>query len=307
MLTIDSLKHKISSTQDLQAIVRMMKTLAAASIQQCEHAVESLAQYNRTIELGLRVVLAEYPELAAPPVRLDGRTGLVVFGSDQGLCGQFNEQIATHALGELQTRSLSPANCTLLAVGNRIVPPLEAAGWPVTTLFSMPSASSSITPTVQALLLHLEAQYDAQFNAQAGAIATPALDQVILCYHQLRSRTAYAPHTLQLLPIDQTWLAQLRQQQWCTRVLPSFTLERTALFAALIRQYLFVVVYRAFAESLASENASRLTAMQLAEQNIGERLTDYNTQFQSLRQTVITEEILEVLSGFEVLTQTPDF
>jgi F-type H+-transporting ATPase subunit gamma len=74
------------------------------------------------------------------------------------------------------------------------------------------------------------------------------------------------------------------------------------LFSSLIRQFLFVSLYRAFAESLASENASRLASMQGAERNIEERLIELNTQFHQQRQMSITEELLDIVAGFETLT-----
>jgi F-type H+-transporting ATPase subunit gamma len=71
---------------------------------------------------------------------------------------------------------------------------------------------------------------------------------------------------------------------------------------ALIRDYLFVSLFRACAESLASENASRLAAMQCADKNIDELLEDLNGSFHRLRQSGIDEELFEVISGFEALT-----
>jgi F-type H+-transporting ATPase subunit gamma len=73
--------------------------------------------------------------------------------------------------------------------------------------------------------------------------------------------------------------------------------EQTLL--ALVREYLFVSLFRACAESLASENASRLAAMQRAEKNIDELLVDLNRAFHRLRQSGIDEELFDVVSGFE--------
>ena len=70
---------------------------------------------------------------------------------------------------------------------------------------------------------------------------------------------------------------------------------------ALIREYLFVSLFRACAESLASENASRLAAMQRADKNIDELLMDFNNLFHRLRQSSIDEELFDVISGFETL------
>ena len=77
--------------------------------------------------------------------------------------------------------------------------------------------------------------------------------------------------------------------------------ERLA--SALFRQYFFVSLYRACAESLASENASRLASMQIAEKNIAERLGELQAEFNHQRQSGITEELLDIVSGFEALTQ----
>ncbi|GAG38988.1 unnamed protein product, partial [marine sediment metagenome] len=75
------------------------------------------------------------------------------------------------------------------------------------------------------------------------------------------------------------------------------------LFTSLVRQYLFGALFRAFAESLASENASRLASMQAAEKNIEERIDQLRLRFHRHRQSAITEELLDVVAGFEVLSQ----
>ena len=72
---------------------------------------------------------------------------------------------------------------------------------------------------------------------------------------------------------------------------------------ALIREYLFISVFRACAESLASENASRLAAMERADKNIDELLENLRSTFHRLRQSGIDEELFDVISGFEALTQ----
>jgi F-type H+-transporting ATPase subunit gamma len=94
----------------------------------------------------------------------------------------------------------------------------------------------------------------------------------------------------------------METKTWPSHILPTFTMDRRRLLRALIRQHLFVLSFRAFAESLASENAARLTAMQSAEQNIDDRLLLLNQEYHGLRQNSITSELLDIVSGFEVLT-----
>jgi len=88
---------------------------------------------------------------------------------------------------------------------------------------------------------------------------------------------------------------------WPTGNLPEVRGEGAQTLRALVREYLFVSLFRACAESLASENASRLAAMQRAEKNIDELLEDLNRNFHRLRQSSIDEELFDVISGFEAL------
>ena len=100
--TTASLRRKISSAGDLQSVVRTMKALAASSIGQYEKSVRALADYYRTVELGLGVCFRQSAP-AASMVERKGQTdagtiGAVVFGSDQGLVGQFNDVVADYAV-----------------------------------------------------------------------------------------------------------------------------------------------------------------------------------------------------------------
>ena len=109
-----------------------------------------------------------------------------------------------------------------------------------------------------------------------------------------------APQRVQLLPLDVVWLKELAKRPWRSRTLPAFTMEPEELLSALIRQHLFVTLYRGMAGSLASEHATRLLAMQTAERNIEEHLTEMMTAYHHKRQEAITEELLDITSGFEV-------
>ncbi len=80
-------------------------------------------------------------------------------------------------------------------------------------------------------------------------------------------------------------------------------MDTATLFSRLVRQYLFVWLFRACAESLAGENASRIAAMQAAERNIKDRLLALRSDYAMRRQTAITAELLDVVTGFEALNQ----
>lgn len=292
METLEELKRKIESTKDLQSVVKTMKALAAVRIRQYEKAVESLADYNETVDLALRAVLRDRPHVAvgARPGPKD-QLGAVVFGSDQGMCGQLNDQVASHALDEMASLSQGESlERIVMAVGERIRGRLEDAGQHVAEGLSVPGSVTGITPLVQDILQKIEA-----WHRERG------LERVVLFFSKHLSGASYQPQTLHLLPIDSEWLQSIKQKGWPNRCLPLFTMEWDPLFSALIRQYLFVSLFRASAESLASENASRLASMQGAEKNIQEKLGELNLQFHQTRQMSITEELLDIVSGFEAL------
>ena len=111
----------------------------------------------------------------------------------------------------------------------------------------------------------------------------------------------YEPVMQRLLPLDDAWRRGLSAQDWPTANLPEVIDGGTATLRALIREYLFISLFRACAESLASENASRLAAMQRAEKNIDELLDNLNQTFHRQRQSTIDEELFDVISGFEAM------
>ena len=293
MQTAEALKRKIQSAQDLLGVVKTMKALAAVSIRQYQRAVESLADYNRTVEMGLQIVLKESLEATAASRSQSMRLGAVVFGTDQGLCGQLNNTIVSHALEEMDKTGIPKEDRIIIAMGVRTADILEDSGQKVFEILTTPGSTAGITSMVQDITLLLE---NWRFKI--------AVERMHLYYSEYVSGAIYRPRTLKLIPVDHQWLVSLRREKWASRTLPTFTMDWNRIFRALIREYLFVSIYRAFANSLASENASRLAAMQSAEKNIEERLEELSVHFHRQRQMTITEELLDIVAGFEVLKES---
>jgi F-type H+-transporting ATPase subunit gamma len=291
--TTVSLRRKIDSAGDLQSVVRTMKAVAASSIGQYEQSVRALGDYYRTVELGLGVCFRAAGSAAlmtGETQRTDaGAIGAVVFGSDQGLVGQFNDVVTDHALQTLGALTDKPQ---IWAVGERVHARVKDAGLPPVGLFAVPNSVQAITPLVGQILVKSEAR------RSQGEV-----DELHLFYNRPTSGAAYEPVNQRLLPLDETWLRALAEQAWPTKNLPEVIGGGTETLRALIREYLFVSLFRACAESLASENASRLAAMQRADKNIDELLEDLNRTFHRLRQTGIDEELFDVISGFEGLSK----
>jgi len=122
-----------------------------------------------------------------------------------------------------------------------------------------------------------------------------------LFHNRPTSGAVYAPVHQRLLPLDQSWRRELTALRWPTKNLLEVLSDSTETLQALIREFLFVSLFRACAESLASENASRLPAMERADKNIDELLENLHATFHRLRQSGIDEELFDVISGFEAL------
>lgn len=290
MHTLDGLRRQIETATDLASVVTTMKTLAAVSIHQYERAVESLAEYNRTIEMGFEIALAGEP-LRLDSDRSQDKTAAVVFGSDQGMCGQFNEEIVSFFRTTAEEEG-ERHDWHVLAVGVRAEGQLLDAGWNVKHTYDVPTSVSDIINLVQEMLPHVE-----RMSHEAG------VSRLLVFYNRRTTASSFKPRWHQLLPLDPRLLKRWRDKPWQSRSLPIFVTERRRLVSQLIKQYLFVSLYRACAESLASENASRIAAMQAAEKNIEERLEELRSSFNQLRQSAITEELLDVVTGFEALSK----
>ncbi|MCF8043299.1 MAG: F0F1 ATP synthase subunit gamma [Desulfarculaceae bacterium] len=288
METVEGLKRKLGSTEDLQSVVKTMKAMAAVNIRQYEKAVRSLADYARTVELGLAVVLGAGGRPPRARRTAHGNLGVIVFGSDQGMAGSLNEQVAALTIGELRQAGVALAGLPVVAVGQRVLGPWEDAGGKAEAYLQVPGSIAGITPLVHQLLFHIQT-----WGEQRG------IDRVWLFYNRQLGGAAYRPIKRELLPLDRDWLDRLVREPWAGPSLPTFTMDPQALFSALLRQYLFIGLFQALAESAASENASRLAAMQGAEKSIGERLDELTQRYFQRRQSAITEELLDIVSGYE--------
>jgi F-type H+-transporting ATPase subunit gamma len=283
------MRRKIAGAGDLQSVVRTMKAVAASSIGQYEKSVSALADFNRAVELGLGACFRESsPAPLTPERKVPGVIGAVVFGSDQGLVGQFNDVVADFAIKTLSALKGTPE---VWAVGERVQERLVDAGLPLRGLFPVPNSVKAITPLVGQILLASEARQ------RHGEIA-----ELHLFHNCPKSGAVYEPVNQRLLPLDEEWRRKLAGLPWPTKNLPEVIGGGTGTLRAFISGYLFVSIFRACAESLASENASRLAAMQRADKNIDELLEDLNRTFHRSRQNGIDEELFDVVSGFEALT-----
>mgnify|MGYP006289202379 CR=1 FL=1 len=288
--TLEDLKHQIDGAEDLQSVVRTMKALAATSIGQYEQSVRALSGYYRSVLLALGVCFRQggvgtgQPGPRAEPIEA---RAVVVFGSDQGLVGQFNERVAEkaiRAIGEM------PGEVRVWSVGERVHGRLVDAGLTVEPPFAVPGSVEGIVSLVGRILL-----------ANESIVARGQRAAFHLFYNRPARGEAFTSARQRLLPLDESWRHSVANHHWPTQNLPEIVGSPEGTLRALLREYVFVSLFRACAESLASENASRLAAMQRADRNIEELLDDLQVGYHRRRQNSIDAELFDLITSFEAL------
>lgn len=267
-----------------------MKAMAASSIGRYEEAVRALAGYDRAVKLGLGVSLRSIQRegfAVNPPASNPQVLNVIVFGSDQGLVGQFNDVIAQFAI---ETLGKLAGSAVMWTVGERIHARLSDDGFAVKGLFHVPNDVGGIG----ALVGHL------QENVETRGVYEGS-ESLYVFHNRQCSGSVYEATVQRLLPLDREWRDGLTTIRWPGKSAPEILAGPRGILRALVREHLFISLFQACAESLASENASRLAAMRRAEKNIDDLKEDLTRRFHQARQTSIDEQIFDVVSGFEAL------
>jgi F-type H+-transporting ATPase subunit gamma len=290
--TLESLNRQLQVGEELHSVVGTMKGLAAVSIHDYEKAVRALREYTTTIELGLQILFRSEPGSMPASIPSEGPAALIVIGTDQGLCGPLNREIARTAIEWLEEHEVEPGRCIVVAMGRRAARELSMVGLTPSIALDLPGSVEAIGPAVEELVIKID-QW--RRSEHVGRV-------MVVFQHPIR-RTQHAPRLFQVIPADVTRLRGIAERTWPTRMLPAYPHKREDLLSGLLRQDLFIALYRAIAEARAAEHGARLAAMQAAEQNIEERLAVIRTQYHQLRQSEITAQLLDVVSGFETLRE----
>jgi len=284
--TLDVLQKRIKTTSDLLSVVKTMKSLAAVNIRHFERAARSLTQYAEVVEQGWAVLFRSGGML---PFGREYKAVVLAVGSDQGMCGQFNEVAVQAALAAGERLAGEKLDVTFWTAGDRVRSGLEDAGKKSELHFSIPGTLGGVDFVVGNLVEHMAewqrhgaGRFHVIHNAQSG-------------------RESYASHDRCILPLDRKWCEQLTTTGWPGPSLPQTYIPGEIMFAGLFEQHLFVSLYGALARSMASENAARLAAMQSAEKNIEDMRDELQGDFRQTRQNSITSELLDIVAGVEAM------
>lgn len=288
MLSLEDIERKIKQAGDLGSVVRTMKAIAAGNIVQYQRAVHSLDLYYDTILRGIKVYTMRAGDAAgwSRPGKADKHHALMlVFGSDQGLVGPFNNVIASFCAETAGKQTYETR--VIWAVGERVAFQLSELGLKADRVFVVPGSLEAVTRFVGQLVIEID-----------GLLKEGNIASVYTFFNRPRMASEYAPVVRQLLPLETVWQKRAESMDWESNRIPEIAGNHRQFFSALFREYLFGSLFRSVAYSLASENASRLIAMQRADKNIDELNERLRNDYHQIRQNSVDAELFDILAGF---------
>jgi F-type H+-transporting ATPase subunit gamma len=269
-------RHAVKSIHD---IVSAMRAIAAGRIQGAQRALEAARRYHAVILRSIAILLAEIEQTGAADRR---PATLLVMTSEQPFCGSFNQELID--LAEHRWRALtSTGPAHLLVVGQRGLRQMVSRGHVPDAALPAATSLDGIHDLVKRLATLL-----------AGRYAKGALGALRVIYSRYQSVSQQVPIEVQVLPLD---LDEIRRSHPVHGIAFHRDLSRPELLAGLIDEYALITLYRLAAESYASEQASRLVAMDASTRNTERMLKSLLDQERRDRQDEITREVLELIGA----------
>lgn len=273
---------QIDSLKELLEIVSALRAMAAVQVQQSQRSLEAIRNYadivRRAFGEATPLIAADADGSANSLVR---RPGLVVFCSEHGFCGAFNEPLITTAAQE----SSKEPNLRLIFVGSRGGQRAAERALPPGQTIPMATHSDGVTGVARRVTSELYRMF---------------VEQAITSIEVIFTREVSGHHTTlhreKLLPLKASVAEENRAM-----MLPIVNMNPRRLLDELAAEYLFALVEAAAMESFASENAARFRTMEGAHENISNKTTELSRLARRMRQEAVTTEILDLIGGFEAM------
>lgn len=295
MDNLNNLKSGLESAKNLQKIVSTMKSISAVNIKKYEKVALNLLKYKSNIDLGLQAILGQYPNITnyvdcvENNVEKDNshkRDIVIIIGSNQGLCGRFNDKISDFYL----ENCINDNNKYIITIGDRINMLISSHKINIDKHFSIPNSTELIVNLVYDLFTIIE-----------KFLTAGNLRKVVIYFTSHNSQNNGNLMKRKILPLEKSYFEKLEKIKWPTNNIPYWRIEAKQIISDLIQQHIFTNIYFTIANSMASEQKNRLITLQGAEKNIKDYITDTNLKYNQMRQNVITAELIDVISGARFL------
>jgi F-type H+-transporting ATPase subunit gamma len=282
MITSSTLKTKLKSIGEIHEIVTSMKAFAGFNLQNAKQKIPYRRAYQTSIEDAVGDIVTIFPHLARIEHALHEKTLFVLFLSQEGLCGFFNETLL-----DFFERLPGKQDPALLIIGEKGTEDARSKGVSCTRCLKGPSTVEAIDTYTLELSSYLQ-----EF------VERERFGTLTLVYARHDESGTFEPVAQKVLPPDFSKFhkASLKKE-------PLLYLEGKAILDTLIREYLYTSCYEAFLESVASENQERLNSMVQADNAIKERVKNLRLELNALRQKEITEELLEIVNTYRSMVK----
>ncbi len=282
--TLEHLSRKNDTLTSIRGIVHTMKTLSAINAAPYEQAAQSIEAYHHTVLQGLAAFVFRTGGVSLLQAAQPNRRLLVVFGSDHGLCGNYNELLA-NAVTEYSAAE-PMAQQHILCIGSRMGNALLEQNLSPDVVLMPPASADGVGRLAGDIVTRIDSLGHGQ----------PLANLAVTLVFTRRAEHGYQETvTRALLPLDNNLLQPL--QRWKSRSLPDYSMAADALLSSLVRNHVFASVFRASAEAMVTENATRLALMQQAEESVDEQLESVQQELSSVRQDEITNELMDIVIG----------
>jgi F-type H+-transporting ATPase subunit gamma len=307
MATRKEVKNRISSVKNIQKITRAMEMVAAARLRRAEQRIDALRPYAQAIRQLTRRASEEVGEIPRVPVleqREDVRTvGILLITGDRGLAGAFNTNIIREGMRLGRDFRGDGAEISFSVVGRRGDSALtfrkEEIASSYTGFTDRPGFANAREIAEQLTSAYIDEELDRVeliYNRYVSPLTQYVRRQTLL---PLQQAEVFGEKVEELAPDEPDWDEDLVEAH--RRALWIYEPEPEELLKRLVPDYVNISVYRALLESAASEHGARMTAMRNAAENAESMIEDLTLEMNRVRQSEITQEILEVVSGAEAL------
>lgn len=291
MPSLLDMRRRIKSVKNTQQITKAMKMVAAAKLKRAQDRVTAARPYAQKMTAVLGGLSSKVAEEFSHPLltpRGDDKYLVVLVTADKGLAGAFNANVIKAA--QAFVRENEKKEIEMVTVGRK-----------GRDFFKRRSANISdeyIGLTGTGTVRYSDAA-DIADNLIKKFTEDESIDKVFLIFTEFRTVLSQKPVVEQLLPIPSIESADEEE----TSVEAEYIYEQqpAEIFGKLLPKQVVTQVYRAMLESVASEQGSRMTAMDSASKNAGELIDTLTLNMNRIRQAAITKEIIEVVSGAAAL------
>ena len=297
MPSLKDLRVRIASVKSTQRITSAMKMVAAAKLRRAQESAVEARPYAERMERVLASVAGSVAGGAGAPPLLAG-TGkedtqlIVLVSSDRGLCGGFNTNLARFVRARMRQLKDEGKTVKLLCVGRKGFAQLK---------FEFRSQIIEVIEDVAKPRPSFGVARDIASKLQA-MYESGEFDVCTVVYNKFESVLTQTVTPLQLIPFA---IDDEAESATGTKSGPQAAYEyepsEEEILTELLPRNLSIQIYRAILESFASEQASRMTAMDSATRNAGEMIDRLTTSYNRTRQAFITKELIEIISGAEAL------